>query len=154
MTFSSTYRTLALATSTAAALMLAACTTTAPGSKKPWPECAAASELDAPTQVLRKGMPKISPDWDPDGKKVTVVLTFEVTPEGKMGRKIYKPAEADPRIIKAIERSFSQWRFKPGTSNGLPVSTCFEQPYDLIFENTQSKPQAKPDLTKFDEHTS
>ena len=107
MTFSSTSRTFALATTAAAVLTLTACSTTAPGSKKPWPECAAASELDAPTQVLRKGMPKISPDWYPDGKKVTVVMTFEVTPEGKIGRKIYKPAEADPRIIKAIERSFS-----------------------------------------------
>lgn len=133
MEISRTSRHLAVFGIALSALLLTACTTP-PASKSPWAECTAASELDAPTKVLRRGQPRIQAEWFPEGQRFLVTYTFEVTPEGKIGRKLYKPAEADPRIIKAIERSFSQWRFKPGTRNGLPVATCFEQPYDLIFE--------------------
>nr|WP_158382263.1 hypothetical protein [Comamonas testosteroni] len=137
MTFSSTSRTLALASTTAAVLTLAACTTTAPGSKKPWPECASAQELDTPPKILRRGQPRIQEHWFPEGKQLNVVLTFEVTPEGKMGRHKYEPAEMDSRVFQAFERSLKDWRFKPGMHKGQPVSVCFAQPYDLIFEGSE-----------------
>lgn len=115
------------------ALLLSACSTTPP-SQKPWPECTPASQIERPAVVRTYPHPRINPDWYPEGAHIKVVYQFEVTPEGKMGRKIYKPADADPRIISAIERSFTRWRFKPALRNGQPVTSCFEQPYELIFD--------------------
>ncbi len=133
-------RHLSLATLAASALLLSACTTTPPPPQKPWAECTPASQIDKPAVVRTYPHAKLDPQWYPEGAKFTVVYQFEVTPEGKMGRKNYKPADADPRIIAAIERSFTRWRFKPAISNGQPVTTCFEQPYELIFEDLSPKP--------------
>ena len=138
MKYSCAPRQLALATAATAALLLSACSTTQPP-QKPWAECTPASQLDTETKVLYRSQPRIQPHWFPDGLHTRVVYQFEVTPEGKMGRKIYEPADADPRIVKAIERSFQYWRFKPASRNGQPVTTCFEQPYELIFESQRQR---------------
>ena len=138
MKYSCAPRQLALATAATAALLLSACSTTQPP-QKPWAECTPASQLDTETKVLYRSQPRIQPHWFPDGLHTRVVYQFEVTPEGKIGRKIYEPADADPRIVKAIERSFQYWRFKPASRNGQPVTTCFEQPYELIFESQRQR---------------
>ena len=113
---------------------LTACSTTGEQTRKPFAECTPASQIDTHAKVRTSTNVHIDPDWYPEGARITVTYQFEVTPEGKMGRKIYQPADADPRIIKAIERSFARWRFTPAMRNGQAVTSCFEQPYELVFE--------------------
>lgn len=125
---------LALLATALSVVFLSACSTTGNQTRKPFAECTPASQVDTPAKIKTSSNVRIDPDWYPEGALVKVVYQFEVTPEGKMGRKIYQPEDADPRIIKAIERSFARWRFTPALRNGQPVTTCFEQPYDLIFK--------------------
>lgn len=138
MKYSCAPRHLALATAAATVLLLSACSTIEPP-QKPWAECTLPSQLDTETKVLYRSQPRIRAHWFPDGLRTRVVYQFEVTPEGKMGRKFHEPADVDPRIISAIEQSFQYWRFKPATRNGQPVTTCFEQPYELVFESQRQR---------------
>ncbi|WP_255576382.1 energy transducer TonB [Comamonas sp. Y33R10-2] len=137
-------------TSALAALMLGACTTTAPGkpshtqsvettvSQPSWPqwtgtECAPLSQLDQQPQLRRHTRPAIQSKWFPDGLTTKVTFLLEVTHEGKLGRVTWQPADTDPRIVNAIQKSLARWKFKPGMRDGQPVTSCFEQPYELIF---------------------
>ena len=154
MTDSRFARSLAITSLISGALLLTACTTppasvTTPDiatSDKPqdstqvevspnWDTsyCAKKSEQDVAVQVLRRTSPKINANWFPEGLKAEVVFLLEVTPESKLGRIAYFPPDTDARIVKAVTTSLRQWRFKAASYQGQAVSTCLEQPYELIF---------------------
>lgn len=133
-----------------AALMLGGCTTTAPSkpsktqsvettvSQPSRPQstdsqCVALSQLDQQPQLRRHTRPLIQSNWFPDGLTTKVTFLLEVTHEGKLGRVTWQPTDADPRIVNAIQKSLARWKFKPGMRDGQPVTSCFEQPYELIF---------------------
>lgn len=132
-----------------AALMLGACST-APGSGKDtkdtetvraqpaWPEwtrtdCIPLSQLDRQPRLRRHTSPIIQAQWFPDGLQTSVTFLLEITPQGELGRVLWKPVDTDPRVIKAIQKSLVRWRFEPGMRQGQPVTSCYEQPYELIF---------------------
>jgi hypothetical protein len=73
-----------------------------------------------------------------------VVFRLEVTAQGQLGRVAYQPADADPRIVKSIMRSLERWKFKPGMRQGQPVTSCFEQPYQLVFPRQEIDALARP----------
>ena len=76
-----------------------------------------------------------------------MVFRLEVTAQGQLGRVAYQPADADPRIVKSILQSLKRWQFKPGMRQGQPVTSCFEQPYELVFPRVQEiDPEPKPAL--------
>ena len=160
MTHSRFARSLAITSLISGALLLTACTTPPasvttpdfPVSDKPqdstpvevspkWDTsyCAKKSEQDVAVQVLRRTPPKINANWFPEGLKANVVFMLEVTPESKLGRVAYFPPDTDERLVKAVTTSLRQWRFKAATYQGQPVSTCLEQPYELIFPALDKK---------------
>ena len=103
-----------------------------------WPawinaDCTPPAQLDRQPQPRRHTTPFISAHWFPNGLETTVVFRLEVTAQGQLGRVAYQPADADPRIVKSIMRSLERWQFKPGMRQGQPVTSCFEQPYQLVF---------------------
>lgn len=103
-----------------------------------WPawinaDCTPPAQLDRQPQPRRHTTPFISAHWFPNGLETTVVFRLEVTAQGQLGRVAYQPADADPRIVKSIMRSLERWKFKPGMRQGQPVTSCFEQPYQLVF---------------------
>jgi hypothetical protein len=91
------------------------------------------AQLDQQPQPRRHTTPFISAHWFPNGLETTVVFRLEVTAQGQLGRVAYQPADTDPRIVKSIMRSLERWKFKPGMRQGQPVTSCFEQPYQLVF---------------------
>ena len=154
MTDSRSVRSLAITLLISGALLLSACTT--PPASVATPEvvtsdkpqdstqvevspkwdtsyCAKKSEQDVAVKVLRRTSPKINANWFPEGLKAKVIFLLEVTPESKLGRIAYFPPDTDARIVKAVTTSLRQWRFKAASYQGQPVSTCLEQPYELIF---------------------
>ncbi|MCO8249980.1 energy transducer TonB [Comamonas thiooxydans] len=103
-----------------------------------WPawinaDCTPPAQLDRQPQPRRHTTPFISAHWFPNGLETTVVFRLEVTAQGQLGRVAYQPADADPRIVKSIMRSLERWKFKPGMRQGQSVTSCFEQPYQLVF---------------------
>ncbi|UNV88887.1 MULTISPECIES: energy transducer TonB [Comamonas] len=103
-----------------------------------WPawikaDCTPPAQLDRQPQPRRHTTPFISAHWFPNGLETTVVFRLEVTAQGELGRVAYQPADTDPRIVKSIMRSLERWKFKPGMRQGQPVTSCFEQPYQLVF---------------------
>ena len=157
MTHSRFVRSLAISSLTLSVLLLTACTTpslvkktadiavpeasaqpeesTQATTRPDWDTsyCAKKSEQDVTVKVLRRTSPKINANWFPEGLKAKVVFLLEVTPESKLGRIAYFPPDTDARIVKAVTTSLRQWRFKAASYQGQPVSTCLEQPYELIF---------------------
>ena len=154
MTHSRFARSLTATSLTLSALLLSACTTppvsvetpevatpvkpqdSTPAEVSPdWDTsyCAKKSEQDVTVKVLRRTSPKINANWFPEGLKAKVVFLLEVTPESKLGRITYFPPDTDARIVKAVTTSLRQWRFKAASYQGEAVSTCLEQPYELIF---------------------
>ena len=161
MTHSRFVRSLAISSLTLSALLLTACTTPPMAEKRAekaadiavpeasaqptestqattrpdWDTsyCAKKSEQDVTVKVLRRTSPTINANWFPEGLKAKVVFLLEVTPESKLGRIAYFPPDTDARIVKAVTTSLRQWRFKAASYQGQPVSTCLEQPYELIF---------------------
>ena len=157
MTHSRFARSFAISSLTLSALLLTACTTpsliektadiaapeasaqptesTQATTRPDWDTsyCAKKSEQDVTVKVLRRTSPKINANWFPEGLKAKVVFLLEVTPESKLGRIAYFPPDTDARIVKAVTTSLRQWRFKAASYQGQPVSTCLEQPYELIF---------------------
>ena len=101
--------------------------------------CAKKSEQDVAVKVLRRTSPKINANWFPEGVTVNVVFLLEVTPESKLGRVAYFPSDTDARLVKAVTTSLRQWRFKAASYQGQPISTCLEQPYELIFPALDKK---------------
>lgn len=107
-----------------------------------WPawinaDCTPPAQLDRQPQPRRHTTPFISAHWFPNGLETTVVFRLEVTAQGQLGRVAYQPADADPRIVKSILRSLERWKFKPGMRQGQPVTSCFEQPYQLVFPHQE-----------------
>ncbi|MDH1473438.1 energy transducer TonB [Comamonas thiooxydans] len=103
-----------------------------------WPawikaDCTPLAQLDRQPQPRRHTTPFISAHWFPNGLETTVVFRLEVTAQGQLGRVAYQPADADPRIVKSILQSLKRWKFKPGMRQGQSVTSCFEQPYQLVF---------------------
>lgn len=103
-----------------------------------WPawinaDCTPPAQLDQQPRPRRHTTPFISAHWFPNGLETTVVFRLEVTAQGELGRVAYQPADTDPRIVKSIMRSLERWKFKPGMRQGQPVTSCFEQPYQLVF---------------------
>lgn len=96
-------------------------------------DCTPASQMDVGPQARYRRPPVIHASWFPDGLRTHVVFRLEVTPQGKLGRLAYLPADTDPRIVTAIMQSLQRWKFRPGMRQGRPVTACFEQPYDLVF---------------------
>jgi hypothetical protein len=90
----------------------------------------------------RHTTPFISAHWFPNGLETTVVFRLEVTAQGQLGRVAYQPADTDPRIVKSIMRSLERWKFKPGMRQGQPVTSCFEQPYQLVFPRQETTSHA------------
>ena len=150
MPISNFSRPAAIGAITLATLMLGACTTVAPDkpgntesaqatvSQPSWPEwtrteCVPMAKLDQQPQLRRQTSPIIQSSWFPKGLSTTVTFLLEVTPQGTLGRVLWQPAKTDPRIVKTIQNSLTRWKFKPGMRQGQPVTTCFEQPYELIF---------------------
>ncbi|OAD85604.1 hypothetical protein ATN89_02535 [Comamonas thiooxydans] len=108
-----------------------------------WPawinaDCTPPAQLDRQPQPRRHTTPFISAHWFPNGLETTVVFRLEVTAQGELGRVAYQPADADPRIVKSIMRSLERWKFKPGMRQGQPVTSCFEQPYQLVFPRQET----------------
>lgn len=107
--------------------------------KRPdWPawvlaDCTPSSQMDPGPQARYRKSPVIRANWFPDGLRTMVVFRLEVTPQGELGRVAYLPADTDPRIVKAITQSLRSWKFKPGMRQGQAVTSCVEQPYELIF---------------------
>ncbi|MDR2298715.1 MAG: energy transducer TonB [Comamonas sp.] len=103
-----------------------------------WPawvlsDCTPSSQMDPGPQARYRKSPVIRANWFPDGLRTLVVFRLEVTPQGELGRVAYLPADTDPRIVKAITQSLKSWKFKPGMRQGQAVTSCVEQPYELIF---------------------
>ena len=102
-------------------------------------DCIPGALLDTPARVSQRRNPKILAKWFPEGKRIELSVVMEVTPEGRLGRLAFSSSDTDPRVLEAILQSFQGWRFKPGIKNGQPVTTCFEQPYDLTFPGTKAE---------------
>jgi hypothetical protein len=108
------------------------------GQTEGWPawiaaDCIPPGQLDRSPQARQRRTPVIHVHWFPQGLETRVVFRLEVTPQGKLGRVAYLPADTDPRIVAAIMRSLQRWKFEPGMRQGQPVTACFEQPYALSF---------------------
>lgn len=104
-------------------------------------ECVPLSQLDQQPRLSRQTSPTIQSSWFPKGLHTTVTFLLEVTPQGGLGRVLWQPANADTRIVNAIQKSLMRWKFKPGMRQGQPATYCLEQPYELIFPPI-NEPQA------------